>query len=94
MKAEHLVSGFISISNAAREKAGKEHISFDGKVVCGCKHGDIDALQLMTAMVVDNGLIIYQKAASTKTNEIQVMESMLASTEIKNAFVTANALPN
>ena len=60
-----------------RENEGKEHISFDGKVVRGSKHGNKDALQLMTAIVVDNGLIIYQKETSTKTNEIPVMQSML-----------------
>ncbi|MCP4990543.1 MAG: hypothetical protein GY928_32230 [Colwellia sp.] len=66
-----------------RENEGKEHISFDGKVLCGSKHGDIDALQLMTAMMVDNGLIIYQQEPSTKINEISVMQSMLASMDIK-----------
>ena len=57
LKADSLVSCFINFSNSIREGSGKEHISFDGKVVCGSKHGDIDALQLMTAMVVENGII-------------------------------------
>ncbi|PAJ71682.1 hypothetical protein CJF42_25405 [Pseudoalteromonas sp. NBT06-2] len=92
VKADSLVSSFINFSNTVREKEGKEHISFDGKVVCGSKHGDIDALQLMTAMVVDNGLIIYQKESSTKTNEIPVMQAMLASLDIKNAVITADAM--
>ncbi len=92
IKAESLVSSFINFSNTVRQREKKEHISFDGKVVCGSKHGDIDALQLMTAMVVDNGLIIYQKETSTKTNEIPVMQSMLASMDIKNAVITADAM--
>jgi len=46
----------------------------------------------MTAMVVDNGLIIYQKETSTKTNEIPVMQSMLASMNIENAVITADAM--
>ncbi len=54
--------------------------------------GDIDALQLMTAMVVENGLIIYQKETSTKTNEIPVMQAMLANRDIKNAVITADAM--
>ena len=93
VKAESLMSCFINFSNALREKDSKEHISFDGKVACGSKHGDdIDALQLMTAMVVDNGLIIYQKETSTKTNEIPVMQSMLKSMSIENAVITADAM--
>ncbi|MBL4822488.1 MAG: ISAs1 family transposase [Colwellia sp.] len=92
LKADSLVSCFINFSNAIRESNGKEHFSFDGKVVRGSKHGDIDALQLMTAMVVENGLIIYQKETSTKTNEIPVMQSMLASMNIENAVITADAM--
>ncbi len=92
IKADSLVSSFINFSNAVREKEGKAHISFDGKVICGSKHGDIDALQLMTAMVVDNGLIIYQKETSTKTNEIPVMQAMLASIDINNSVITADAM--
>jgi len=82
---------FLTIA-AVRECDGREHISFDGKVVCGFKHGEIDALQLMTAMVVENGLIIYQKETSTKSNEIPVMQSMLASMNIENAVITADAM--
>ncbi|MFT5760716.1 MAG: hypothetical protein ACI9LM_005503 [Alteromonadaceae bacterium] len=48
LKADSLVSCFINYANVVRESDGKEHISFDGKVVCGSKHGEIDALQLMT----------------------------------------------
>lgn len=58
IKADSLILCFISFSNTVRESDGKEYISFDGKVVCGSKHGEIDAFQLMTAMVVEEGLII------------------------------------
>lgn len=92
IQADSLVSCFINFANSVRQKEGKEHISFDGKVVCGSKHSDKDALQLMTAMVVDNGLVIYQKETSTKTNEIPVMQSMLASMDIENAIITADAM--
>lgn len=44
------------------------------------------------AMVVQNGLIIYQKETSTKTNEIPVMQSMLASMNIENSVITADAM--
>ncbi|WP_133309604.1 ISAs1 family transposase [Parashewanella spongiae] len=93
VKAESMMSCFINFSNTLRERDGKEHISFDGKVACGSKHGDdIAALQLMTAMVVDNGLIIRQQETSTKTNEIPVMQSMLKHMDIENAVITADAM--
>jgi predicted transposase YbfD/YdcC len=46
----------------------------------------------MTAMVVDSGLVIYQKETDCKTNEIPVMQSMLSNMLIKNAVITADAM--
>jgi len=93
IKAESLVSCFINFSNSIRDKDKKEHIAFDGKVLCGSKHGDdINALQLMTAMVVESGLIIYQKETHSKTNEIPIMQSMLASMDIEGAVISADAM--
>jgi predicted transposase YbfD/YdcC len=43
-------------------------------------------------MMVQNGLIIYQNETSTKTNEIPVMQSMLASMNIENSVITADAM--
>lgn len=92
IKAESMVSCFIDFSNDLRDKEKKEQIAFDGKVLRGSKHNEINALQLMTAMVVDNGLIIYQKETDKKTNEIPVMQSMLKSMSIDNAVITADAM--
>jgi predicted transposase YbfD/YdcC len=93
IKAESLISCFISFSNSIRNTNEREHIAFDGKVVRGSKHGDdINALQLMTAMVVESGLIIYQKETDSKTNEIPIMQSMLSSLSIKNAVISADAM--
>lgn len=93
IKAESMVSCFLQFSNSLREKSKQEHIAFDGKVLCGSKHGeDKNALQLMTAMIVESGLIIYQKETETKTNEIPIMQSMLKSMSVDNAVITADAM--
>jgi len=93
IKAESLVSSFINLSNSLRDKESKEHIAFDGKVLRGSKHGDdVNALQLMTAMVVENGLVIYQKETDKKTNEIPIMQSMLSSMDVEGAVITADAM--
>ena len=93
IKAESLVSSFISFSNSLRNKDSKEQIAFDGKAVCGSKHGDkIDALQLMTAMVVESGFVIYQKETHSKTNEIPIMQSMLIAMDIEGAVISADAM--
>lgn len=93
IKSDSFVSCFIQWINAVREQEEKEHIAFDGKVLRGSKHGkEVNALQLMTAMVVDSGLIIYQKETSSKTNEIPILQSMLSSMVIKDAIITADAM--
>ena len=93
IKSDSIVSCFLQGVNYVREQEGKEHIAFDGKVLRGSKHGeDFNALQLMTAMVVESGFILYQKETSDKTNEIPVMQAMLDSMDIKGAVITADAM--
>ena len=93
IKSESFVSCFLQGINHIREQEGKEHIAFDGKVLRGSKHGDnYNALQLMTAMIVDSGFILYQKETSDKTNEIPVMQSMLENMDIKDSVITADAM--
>jgi len=93
INSESFVSCFLQGVNQVREQNGKEHIAFDGKVLRGSKRGEnINALQLMTAMIVDSGFIVYQKETSDKTNEIPVMQSMLASMDIKGSVITADAM--
>lgn len=93
IKSESFVTCFLQGVNYIREQEGKEHIAFDGKVLRGSKHGEhLNALQLMTAMVVDSGFILYQKETSDKTNEIPVMQSMLESMNIKDSVITADAM--
>lgn len=43
-------------------------------------------------MVVETGLVIYQKETSTKTNEIPIMQSMLLAMDLKNKVITADAM--
>lgn len=93
IKAESLLNCFECWVNEIRDVNSKEHISFDGKVVRGSRHGDsINALQLMSAMVIETGLILTQKETPDKDNEIKIMQSMLKSLCVKGAIVTADAM--
>jgi len=93
IKSESFVACFIHWTNQVREAEGHEHIAFDGKVLRGAKQGVNDhALQLMTAMIVENGLVIYQQETASKTNEIPIMQAMLSSMAIKGAIITADAM--
>ncbi len=59
----------------------------------GSKHGkEVNALQLITAMVVDSRLVIFQKETDCKTNEIPVMQSILSCMSIEGSIITADAM--
>ena len=71
-----------------RVEGEREQIAFDGKVIRGSGNGSsLNPLQLMSAMVVDSGLILYQQEVSDKTNEISVMQSMLRQLSVKGGHV-------
>jgi hypothetical protein len=72
---------------------GKEQLTFDGKVVRGSGNDSSrNALQLMSAMVVEGGLILYQHEVSDKTNKTPVMQAMLRYLSVKGAIITADAM--
>ncbi len=91
IKAESLLECFEQWVNTIRVEG--EQIAFDGKVIQGSGNGmSLNPLQLISAMVVDSGLILYQQEVSDKTNEIPVMQSMLRQLSVKEAIITADAM--
>ncbi len=73
--------------NSLRKSKGNEQIFFDGKAIRGSGQGDrLDALQLMSAMIVESGLTLTQKESEWKNNEIKNMQTMLSSLSVKADF--------
>ena len=88
VKVESLLECFEQWVNTIRVEGEREQIAFDGKVIRGSGNGSsLNPLQLMSAMVVDSGLILYQQEVSDKTNEISVMQSMLRQLSVKGGHV-------
>jgi hypothetical protein len=93
VKAESLLECFEQWVNTVRVEGERKQIAFDGKVIRGPGNGSsLNPLQLMSAMVVDSGLILYQQEVSDKTNEIPVMQAMLQRLSVKRAIITADAM--
>ncbi len=93
IQSDSLLVCFEQWVNSLRKSKGKEQISFDGKAVRGSGHGDhLNALQLMSAMIVESGLILTQKESEGKKNEIKTMQAMLSSLSVKGAVITADAM--
>ncbi len=93
ISAEALMAGFASWINNHREAEGKEHIAFDGKTVRGSGHNNhAEALHLMSAMVVESGLTLYQTESQGKKNEIKTLQQMLDVLPVKGTILSADAM--
>jgi hypothetical protein len=69
-----LLECFEQWVNTIRVEEEREQIAFDGKVIRGSGNGSsLNPLQLMSAIVVNSGLILYQQEVSDKTNEIPLI---------------------
>jgi len=87
------MNSFAQWINTQREVSGQEHIAFDGKTVRGSGHNrHVDALHLMSAMVVESGLTLYQSESQDKKNEIKTLRSMLDVIPVKGGVISADAM--
>jgi len=69
-------------------------VAVDGKAVCSTsKDGQPhSALQILTAYITENGVILGQESIHEKTNEIPVFQQMLNYLAINGKVVTADAM--
>lgn len=71
-----------------------EVIAVDGKAICStAKAGNPhSALQILSAYVTENGVVLAQEAIHEKTNEIPVFQEMLTYLDVAGKVVTADAM--
>ncbi len=79
--------------NRRSETSGKV-IAVDGKAICSTtkpkqRHS---ALQIVTAYLTENGVVLGQEKVQEKTNEIPVFQEMLGYLKIKGKTITADAM--
>lgn len=82
---------WMALVNGSNE--GKQ-IALDGKTLRGSydKTSAKDALHLLNACAVDNGICLGQMEVDGKTNEITVVPKMLDALDIKGAMISVDAL--
>ena len=93
LKAEAVTKVIIGIMKEEAGNLGKI-VAFDGKAIrstaeAGKPHS---ALQILTAYMVESGVVLAQESVHEKTNEIPVMREILDDIEIEGKIVTADAL--
>jgi predicted transposase YbfD/YdcC len=69
-------------------------VAFDGKAIRSTseKGKPHSALQILTAYMVESGVVLAQEPIHDKTNEIPVMRDILEQIDIKDKIVTADAM--
>lgn len=93
ISADALMGCFGNWVNKQRANTGQQQIAFDGKTLRGSGHNNhVEALHLMSAMVVESGLTLYQSPSQSKKNEIKTLQSMLDVIPVKGAVISADAM--
>lgn len=93
ISAQALMEGFAVWINQEREKTGSQHIAFDGKTLRGSGHNNhVEAIHMMSAMVVESGITLFQAESQGKKNEIKTMQDMLDSIPVKGHVLSADAM--
>ena len=67
-------------------------LALDGKTLCGSRDGEDPPVQLLSALLHNEGLVVAQSRVSSKTNEIPIAQSMLRRLDIEGSVVTGDAL--
>ena len=78
----------------SRFGSGGEVIAVDGKAICStAKAGNPhSALQILSAYLTDNGIVLAQESIHEKTNEIPVFQEMLTYLDVEGKTITADAM--
>ena len=84
------------IVDIMKEKIGElgRIIAFDGKAIRSTaqKGKPYSALQILSAYLVEEGIVLGQKAIHEKTNEIPVLRDMLEYVNVRDKIVTADPM--
>jgi hypothetical protein len=74
-----------------RKAPKEEAIALDGKTLKGSRSRG-DAVQLVSALGHDSGVVLHQVPTRDKSNEITAVQPLLESLDLRGRIVTADAL--
>ncbi|GHV26403.1 ISAs1 family transposase [Clostridia bacterium] len=93
MKADEVSKVIVNIMKDQVKEIGSI-LAFDGKAIrsTSAKGKPHSALQILTAYMVETGVVLAQESIHEKTNEIPVLRDMLDYIDVKGKIVTADAM--
>jgi len=80
------------LMNAAGGSTSSKGIAIDGKVLRGSYGADGKQIQLLSALLHEEKIVISQRQIETKNNEITEFNNLLENIDIEGLLVTADAL--
>lgn len=92
MVAESLLEALTLWVNEQRKNQNEPVITFDGKVLSGSYLPNQTAIQPVTAYDTARVLVLSQKPAETKNDEINVVRKMPDISNVKGSVITVDAL--
>ncbi len=93
LDTDALLSALLAWINSRREAKGVSHIAIDGKVMRGCwKESVHNALNVVSAYDVEEGLALYQQTASSKGREGELARNIIDMLNVEGSVVTLDAL--
>lgn len=82
----------INVWLASQAEVQGKAIAVDGKVLCGSHAGGKAAIQLLSALLHEEGIVIAQRSIDAKTNEIPELKNLLGPLNIEGCVITVDAL--
>jgi predicted transposase YbfD/YdcC len=93
LDTEALIMALIDWINTRRQAINKPHIAIDGKVLRGSWNSSVhNALNVVSAYDVDNGLALYQQSAQSKGKEGEIARNIIDVLALEGCVVTLDAL--
>ena len=76
------------------EKKAEDHIPIDGKTLRGskCNAKDVRAMQMVSALSVENNIVLGQIKTDSKSNEITAIPLLLALLDLEGATISIDAM--
>jgi hypothetical protein len=93
LDSELLLQAIFGWINEQRQTEGKTVIALDGKTLRGAWSEDAkNALHVVSAFDVGNGITLYQDSSHSKGKEAEVARNMIDAMALDNAVLTLDAL--
>ena len=91
---EELNSRFATWMRDINQSLQLKQVAVDGKTLCGSGGGrtGLQALHMVHAFAIENGICLGQQAVDSKSNEITAIPELLKLLDLKEALVTIDAM--